>query len=131
MSSVKIKHNSPVPTIKDILSYKLSEKIVKAHHFASKAHDGQFRKSGEKHIAHPESVSDIILECIKPEFLTPEIEDIIAAGLLHDTVEDGLLSLETIKEEFGFTVTTLVEGVSKPSSGKNESNRAENLNLGY
>ncbi len=84
--------------------YKLVEK---AYRFAEKAHDGQKRKSGEPYFIHPCFVASILTELM----IDPPT---IAAGLLHDTVEDCEgVSLDTIREEFGEEVAHLVDGVTK------------------
>ena len=84
--------------------YKLVEKAWK---FAEKAHEGQFRKSGEPYFTHPSLVASILTELM----IDPPT---IAAGLLHDTVEDCPdITLDTIREEFGGEVADLVDGVTK------------------
>ena len=84
--------------------YKLVEKAWK---FAEKAHEGQFRKSGEPYFTHPSLVASILTELM----IDPPT---IAAGLLHDTVEDCPdITLDTIREEFGEEVADLVDGVTK------------------
>ena len=84
--------------------YKLVEKAWK---FAEKAHEGQNRKSGEPYFIHPRLVASILTDLM----IDPPT---IAAGLLHDTVEDCAgISLDTIREEFGDEVADLVDGVTK------------------
>ena len=84
--------------------YKLVEK---AWNFAAKAHEGQFRKSGEPYFTHPSLVASILTELM----IDPPT---IAAGLLHDTVEDCEgITLDTIRQEFGSEVADLVDGVTK------------------
>ena len=84
--------------------YKLVEKAWK---FAEKAHEGQFRKSGEAYFTHPSLVASILTELM----IDPPT---IAAGLLHDTVEDCEgITLETLRTEFGDEVADLVDGVTK------------------
>ena len=84
--------------------YKLVEKAWK---FAEKAHEGQFRKSGEPYFTHPSLVASILTDLM----IDPPT---IAAGLLHDTVEDCEgITLDTIREEFGDEVADLVDGVTK------------------
>jgi GTP diphosphokinase / guanosine-3',5'-bis(diphosphate) 3'-diphosphatase len=82
------------------------ENIKDAYEFAEKAHDGQFRKSGEAYISHPIEVAKILLEIGADE------ETIIAA-LLHDTVEDTGISLKEIRKKFGNKVEKLVNAVTK------------------
>lgn len=83
-----------------------SERIKKAVEFATKAHEGQLRKSGEPFINHPLAVKKILTEWGMDE-------DTIIAGVLHDTVEDTSVTLEDVKNEFGETVAFLVDGVTK------------------
>ena len=81
--------------------------VEKAWNFANTAHAGQFRKSGEPYFTHP---------CIVASILTDLMIDppTIAAGLLHDTVEDCEgITLDTIREQFGEEVADLVDGVTK------------------
>ena len=73
---------------------------------ATKAHEGQSRRTGEPYIIHPLAVKKILEEWGMDE-------DTIVAGVLHDTVEDTDVTLEQIKEEFGETVAQLVDGVTK------------------
>lgn len=83
--------------------------IEKAYAFAEKVHGGQRRLSGEPYIVHPVYVASILTE-IGIDAPT------IAAGLLHDTVEDCKdVTLETIDAEFGPEVARLVDGVTKLS----------------
>jgi GTP pyrophosphokinase len=81
-------------------------RIQKAIKVATKAHEGQFRKSGDPYIVHPLAVMKILEDWRMDE-------DTIIAGVLHDTVEDTDLTLEDIKEEFGENVARLVDGVTK------------------
>lgn len=83
------------------------ELVEKAYHFAEKAHEGQFRKSGEPYFVHPLIVAGILAKLMLDA-------PTIAAGLLHDTVEDcENVTLETIEKEFGQEVALLVDGVTK------------------
>ena len=84
--------------------YKLVEK---AYRFAEQAHAGQKRKSGEPYFIHPCFVASILTELM----IDPPT---IAAGLLHDTVEDCEgITLDVIRQEFGDEVAQLVDGVTK------------------
>ena len=84
--------------------YKLVEK---AYRFAEEAHKDQKRKSGEPYFIHPCFVASILTELM----IDPPT---IAAGLLHDTVEDCEgITLDTIKAEFGAEVALMVDGVTK------------------
>ena len=81
--------------------------VEKAYRFAEKAHAGQKRKSGEPYFIHPCFVASILTELM----IDPPT---IAAGLLHDTVEDCEgVNLELIQKEFGEEVAHLVDGVTK------------------
>ena len=80
--------------------------IERAYDVACKAHTGQLRKSGEPYIIHPLCVSIILAELEMDK-------ETIAAGLLHDVVEDTVLTREQIAERFGTDVALLVEGVTK------------------
>lgn len=80
--------------------------IRKAYSVASEAHQGQVRKSGEPYIIHPLYVA-IILADLELD------KETIVAGLLHDVVEDTIMTDEEIGEQFGEDVALLVEGVTK------------------
>ncbi len=84
----------------------------RAIEIATKAHEGQFRKTGEPYIIHPLAVQKILEEWGMDE-------DTIIAGILHDTVEDTALTLDDIKKEFGESVAFLVDGVTKLSTARN------------
>lgn len=80
--------------------------IEKAFDIAYQAHEGQYRKSGEAYIIHPLWVATILADL--------ELDkETIVAGLLHDVVEDTVLSDEEIAEIFGKEVALLVDGVTK------------------
>lgn len=80
--------------------------VEKAYYAAKAAHEGQVRKSGEPYIIHPVNVALILAE------LELDKESIIA-GLLHDVVEDTVMTHEDVAREFGQEVADLVEGVTK------------------
>ena len=89
-------------------SYNLADRelVKRAYRVAEEAHREQRRVSGEPYINHCLSVASILAELRVP----PEV---IAAGLLHDTVEDTTITLPYLRTEFGDTVATLVDGVTK------------------
>ncbi|MCR5387896.1 MAG: bifunctional (p)ppGpp synthetase/guanosine-3',5'-bis(diphosphate) 3'-pyrophosphohydrolase [Lachnospiraceae bacterium] len=82
------------------------KKIEEAYKIASDAHKDQVRKSGEPYIIHPLCVASILAE------LELDKETIIA-GILHDVVEDTIMSLDDIRGIFGDEVALLVDGVTK------------------
>lgn len=97
--------------------------IGRAYEIAKAAHAGQKRLSGQPYISHPIAVADILagLGMDMPS---------IASALLHDTVEDTAVTIETINAEFGSEVAELVDGVTKlgkvPLTTKEEQ-QAENI----
>ncbi|ALF11637.1 RelA/SpoT family protein [Parageobacillus thermoglucosidasius] len=107
-------------------SYYLPEKdvefIKKAYEFADRAHRDQYRKSGEPYIIHPIQVAGILVD-LKMDPAT------IAAGFLHDVVEDTEATKEDLEREFGSEVAMLVDGVTKLGKIKyksQEEQQAEN-----
>ena len=80
--------------------------IEKAYQIAKDAHEGQVRKSGEPYIIHPLCVA-IILADLELD------KETIVAGILHDVVEDTVMSNEEIRKEFSAEVELLVDGVTK------------------
>ncbi len=104
---------SPEDLFKDLISrvqkYHPSDDysmIEKAYKIADEAHHDQVRKSGEPYIIHPLYVS-IILADLELD------KETICAGILHDVVEDTILTKEEIEKEFGPDVALLVDGVTK------------------
>ncbi|MBD6618333.1 bifunctional (p)ppGpp synthetase/guanosine-3',5'-bis(diphosphate) 3'-pyrophosphohydrolase [Komarekiella sp. 'clone 1'] len=97
--------------------------IASAFEFAYQLHQGQYRKSGEPYIAHPVAVAGSLRDLGGSPAM-------IAAGFLHDVVEDTDVTIEEIEERFGPEVRQLVEGVTKLSKinfkSKTES-QAENF----
>ncbi|SJZ35448.1 GTP pyrophosphokinase [Cetobacterium ceti] len=82
------------------------EKIKLALFFAEECHQGQYRRSGDHYILHPVEVTKILID-MKMD------TDAIVAGILHDIVEDTLITLADIKYNFGDEVALLVDGVTK------------------
>ena len=82
------------------------EVIRRAYTVAERAHRGQTRKSGDPYITHPISVATILGELGSPA-------EVVAAALLHDTVEDTDYSLDRLRAEFGEVIAVMVDGVTK------------------
>jgi GTP pyrophosphokinase len=82
------------------------ELVRRAYAFSEKAHAGQTRRSGEPYLQHPLAVAGV---------LTTLRSDVtaVAAGLLHDTLEDTLATPDQLEKEFGKDVVQLVDGVTK------------------
>src|SRR6266850_8156323 len=81
------------------------ELLRRAYVFSALEHKGQVRHSGEPYLVHPLEVASILVDMR----LDPVA---IAAGLLHDVVEDTLTNIEKIQEHFGAEVAHVVEGVT-------------------
>ncbi|TCK17042.1 GTP pyrophosphokinase/guanosine-3',5'-bis(diphosphate) 3'-pyrophosphohydrolase [Thiogranum longum] len=97
--------------------------VYRAYLIGAEAHEGQHRKSGEPYIYHPVAVARILAE------MHMDPQSIIAA-ILHDVIEDTAIAKETIEKEFGEEVAELVDGVSKLTQIKFESQaeaQAENF----
>jgi len=97
--------------------------IRKAYVFSAKVHQGQMRKSGEPYLTHPLEVANILA---RMKLDAPSI----ATGLLHDTVEDTLTSVEEISQLFGPHIAKLVDAVTKLSKlnfSSSEQRQAENF----
>ena len=83
--------------------------LRRAYDFSATEHAGQTRRSGEPYVTHPLEVAAVVAEM--------RLDDVaIAAGLLHDVVEDTLTSIERVEELFGAEVAHVVEGVTKISA---------------
>lgn len=99
------------------------ENVKKAYALAEKAHQNQFRESGEPYIIHPINV------CMNLTTLNADGAS-LCAGLLHDVVEDTEYTLDYIKKEFGSDVAHLVDGVTKISNVHyNNKDEATNANI--
>ncbi len=82
------------------------ELVMRAYHVADQAHTGQKRASGESYVNHCIAVASILAELRVPPA-------VIAAGLLHDTVEDTDIQLSDLSRDFGGEIAMLVDGVTK------------------
>ena len=80
--------------------------LTAVYQLADTAHEGQRRASGESYIAHPLAVADILAD-LEMDRAT------IAAAILHDVVEDTVVTSEEVSELFGTEIATLVDGVTK------------------
>src|SRR5947209_5959135 len=99
------------------------ELVKKAYEFSQKNHAGQSRASGEPYLVHPLEVATVLAD-MKMDPVS------IAAGLLHDSVEDTSVTIVEIRQEFGEQVAHIVEGVTKISKidfSSREEAQAENL----
>ena len=105
-TSPKVLYNKLIETIRQYHPSSDLSDIERAYKVAKEAHEGQFRKSGEPYIIHPLCVAIILAE------LELDKESIIA-GLLHDVVEDTVMTSEDVAREFGDEVALLVDGVTK------------------
>src|SRR5579859_28343 len=97
--------------------------IRKAYDLSLRYHTGQKRASGEPYLSHPLEVAMVLAE-MKLD------ASAIAAGLLHDAVEDTAVTIDEIKQQFGEQVAHIVEGVTKISKiefASREERQAENL----
>jgi GTP pyrophosphokinase len=97
--------------------------VEKAYAFAERAHAGQRRLSGEAYLSHPVAVASILAD-LELDVIT------LAAGLLHDVVEDTKTSLADVEKEFGHEIALLVDGVTKLSRieyRSREDEQVENL----
>ena len=97
--------------------------IRRAYIFSAKEHKGQLRASGEPYLTHPLEVANLLAE-MKMDAVT------VSVGLLHDVVEDTLVSLEEVERTFGADVAHIVNGVTKISQihfTSKEEKQAENF----
>jgi len=97
--------------------------IRRAYIFSAKEHKGQVRASGEPYLTHPLEVSNVLAE-MKMDAVT------VSVGLLHDVVEDTLVSLKDVEAMFGPEVAHIVDGVTKISQiefTSKEEKQAENF----
>ncbi len=97
----------------------MSQRIFQAIEFATKAHTGQFRKGTKvPYIVHPLGVAKILIEAGCSE-------EVVVAGILHDTVEDSSTRVDDIRRDFGEEVSRLVEGASEPNKSDTWENRKQ------
>ena len=123
MTKVVLDEKDLIEKIRNTYPESQSEMILRAFSFAEKAHDGQRRQSGEPYFIHPCHVANILID------LGMDAES-VAAGFLHDVLEDTDTTREQLTEVFGEGVTTLVEGVTKLTKlqfKSKEQAQAENL----
>jgi GTP pyrophosphokinase len=105
-TSVAIPLENLMEHLPDTFSLADRELVQRAYRVAEEAHREQKRNSGEPYINHCLAVANILTELRVP----PEV---VAAGLLHDTVEDTEVTLDDIRRDFGEVVASLVDGVTK------------------
>jgi len=105
-TSPEILYNELITSVKKYHPSADISMIEKAYKIARDAHEGQVRKSGEPYIIHPLCVA-IILADLELD------KETIVAGILHDVVEDTVMSNEEIRKEFSAEVELLVDGVTK------------------
>ena len=97
----------------------MSQRVFQAIEFATKAHTGQFRKGTKvPYILHPLGVAKILIEAGCSE-------DVVVAGILHDTVEDSSTGIDDIRRDFGEGIARLVEGASEPDKSDTWENRKQ------
>ena len=99
------------------------ELIRRAYDFSANVHQGQKRLSGEPYLTHPLAVANIIAD------LKLDVPSVVG-GLLHDTVEDTLTTVDEIKASFGREIAALVDGVTKlgrANFSSREEKQAENF----
>ncbi len=109
MAVLERHHDLVEELLAEVESYKPDadrELLSRAFDFAANAHDGQLRRSGQEFIYHPWGAAKILAGLQMDEAS-------LAAALLHDTVEDTGVEIETIRTEFGEEIAKLVEGVTK------------------
>ena len=88
--------------------------VCRAYYYAEQAHEGQYRRSGDPYIIHPLAVARILSD------MHMDHQSLMAA-MLHDVIEDTLVPKEALAQQFGETVSELVDGVSKLTHIKFES----------
>ncbi|MCD6292728.1 MAG: bifunctional (p)ppGpp synthetase/guanosine-3',5'-bis(diphosphate) 3'-pyrophosphohydrolase, partial [Deltaproteobacteria bacterium] len=112
-----IRANDIIEKVADYYPSANFDTIRKAYAYSAYAHRNQVRLSGEPYMIHPIEVANILAE-MKMDVAS------IAAGLLHDTLEDDpMTSIEDLSLRFGDEITSLVEGLTKISKIKFKSSR--------
>ncbi len=121
--STKVRLEDILIQLKEYASDADLDLVRKAYIFGSKAHEGQKRSSGDPYMTHPLCVALLLAE-MRMDVAT------VVTGLLHDTVEDTLVTIEEIETLFGEHIKELVDGVTKLSKIKfssREARQAENF----
>jgi len=93
-------------TLRGYLPDEEVDAVERAYHFAERAHDGQFRRTGHQYITHPLAVASILAD------MRMDHQSIMAA-VMHDVLEDTGVSKSALKRSFGKEVADIVDGVSK------------------
>jgi guanosine-3',5'-bis(diphosphate) 3'-pyrophosphohydrolase len=109
-------------SVKEIAEKDPESLVGRAYAFAKKAHAGQKRESGDPYFTHVLSTAETLQSWGMDDTS-------VAAGLLHDTVEDTATPLQTIREEFGEEVAFLVDGVTKLDKLRYEGSQKQMENL--
>lgn len=103
---IEMTHGQVMAACKKYMTADQLSFVESAYQFAARAHEGQTRASGQPYIVHPTQVAGTLANL----GLDP---DTVAAGFLHDTVEDTSVTNDDIKEKFGADVAFIVDGVTK------------------
>ncbi len=109
-----------IETLSDKYSQVDKELLQRALEMAEKAHKGQKRASGEPYVSHCKAVASILAEMNAPPV-------VVAAGLLHDTVEDTGIDFKELKREFGSEIYDLVQAITKLGSLPRVSKRSDKI----
>jgi GTP pyrophosphokinase len=80
--------------------------LARAYRFSAAAHEGQFRRNGDPFVTHCVEVAKILAE-LQLDSVT------VAAGLIHDVVEDTAVTIEEVEQEFGVEIMQIVDGLTK------------------
>ncbi len=118
-----VKLNDIIARVRDYHPQADFDLIKRAYVYSTTMHSGQVRKSGEAYVSHPLEVAYILAE-LKMD------ESTVCTGLLHDTVEDTLATLDEVEKLFGKEISALVDGVTKLSAVEfqsSEEKQAENF----